>query len=118
MSNPIPLQHGINMTALYRIEKEEILLPEYREKNVLAISETFSRKSIEDLLAKEGCEKMRIYYGMDSELKVHAILVAVNANDEDILPTPSLTLTEEEPYLWDKARRCPDDCPPVSPLNP
>lgn len=117
MSNPISLQKGVSMTTLYRLQKEAILLPEFREQGILPICETFSKTNIEALLAKNGCEQLRIYYGMDSELKVHAILVAVNANDEDILPTLQVGVTDDEPYLWDDAKRCPPECPPVSPLN-
>jgi hypothetical protein len=119
MSNPISLQKGIEMTTLYRNEQENILAEEFRGKNILARSETFDRKSVEELLAKTGCEKMRIYYGMDSELKVHAILVAVNDKNEDILPTAvNENVRDDAYYLWEDAKRCPPECPPDSPLNP
>lgn len=118
MSNPISLQKGIEMTTLYRNEQENILAEEFRGKNILARSETFDRQSVEALLAKTGCEKMRIYYGMDSELKVHAILVAVNSNNEDILPAMQANVKDGEYYLWDDTDRCPTICPPDSPLNP
>lgn len=119
MSNPISLQQGVEMTTLYRNEKEQILAPEFRGKDILPNSETFDRKSVEDLLAIPGCEKMRIYYGMDTDLKTHAIIVAVNANNEDILPSAmQVNLKDGEEYLWDNAHRCPPICPEPSPLNP
>ncbi len=118
MSKPISLQQGIKMTSLYRSQKEQILAQAFQGKKILATCETFSRKSISDLLAKPGCEKLRIYYGMGDEFKVHAILVAVNNADEDILPSAdSIISSEADPYLWNDSRRCPDDCPPTSSLN-
>ncbi|TAG84869.1 MAG: hypothetical protein EAZ20_16385, partial [Bacteroidetes bacterium] len=118
MSKPISLQQGIKMTSFYRIQKEQILAQAFQGKKILATCETFSRKSIEDLLAKSGCEKLRIYYGMDDGFKVHAILVAVNDADQDILPpADSVISLEADPYLWNDSRRCPDDCPPSSSLN-
>jgi hypothetical protein len=55
---------------------------------------------------------------MDENLLVHAILVGVNENNEDILPaeTSSLTTTEDDPIM-EQSIRCPPDCPPASPLN-
>jgi hypothetical protein len=56
---------------------------------------------------------------MDSELKVHAILVAVNDKNEDILPTAvNENVRDDAYYLWDDAIKCPPECPPNSPLNP
>ena len=56
---------------------------------------------------------------MDSELKVHAILVAVNDKNEEILPTAlNENVRDDAYYLWDEAERCPTVCPPDSPLNP
>jgi hypothetical protein len=117
MSKPISLQRGVSMTTLYRLEKEEILEPSYRSKGILPICETFDKKSIQDVLSVPGCEQVRIYYGMESDLTVHAILVAVDAKGQDILPTSPFDVSEEEPYLWDDAARCPTECPPPSTLN-
>ena len=79
MSQFISLQQAIKMTTLFRKEKENVIAPEHKGQNILAICETFNRDVLDALLAKQGCESIRIYYGMDDELKVHAIAVAVNA---------------------------------------
>jgi hypothetical protein len=56
---------------------------------------------------------------MSDDLKVHAVVVGVNSNNEDILPSVASLLTnEDEPVILEEATRCPDDCPPPSPLNP
>jgi hypothetical protein len=119
MSEFIPLQKAIEMTSLFRKEKEELLQEQFRNKNIFANSETFEKDQLEKILAKEGCKKLRIYYGMDEELKIHAILVPVNANNEDILP---VAMKNEEPTndegIIDRGVRCPPNCPPPSELNP
>lgn len=119
MSTFISLQKAIDMTTLYRKENEEILQDQYRNKDILVRSETFEKKQIEVLLAKEGCEKLRVYYGMDESLKIHAILVPVNSNNEDMLPAAQKVgdpIPEEG--IIDGGVRCPPDCPPPSELNP
>lgn len=119
MSQFISLQTAIDMTTLYRSNREDILKTEYQNQKVLAICETFDKGQVQMLLNKEGCEAIRVYYGMDGSLKVHAILVAVNGKGEDILPAASKMLTtDDEGDIIEQAQRCPDDCPPESPLNP
>ncbi|MGN6298288.1 MAG: hypothetical protein ACTHM7_15970 [Ginsengibacter sp.] len=55
---------------------------------------------------------------MSDDLKVHAVIVGVNSNNEDILPSSVSMLTrEDDPVILEEATRCPDDCPPSSPLN-
>lgn len=118
MNHFITLQEAIEMTSLYRSEQEQILKPEYQQQNILARSETFEKAAFETLLAKNGCAGLRVYYGMDQELKVHAIIVAIDANGHDILPVPSTALTTDEGEdIVERGIRCPDLCPAESPLN-
>lgn len=119
MSQFISLEKAVEMTSLYRQEKENILANDYRNQNILAISETFDRGVLDTLLAKPGCASIRIYYGMDETLKVHAILVPVNESNEDILPVvPAGNELMEGSDIGEQAYRCPEQCPPPSPLNP
>lgn len=108
----ISQEQAVEMTASYRVNLNTILAEEYRDSYVLPYSETFEVSEVMDMLKVEGTAKMRIYYGMDAELKVHAILVAVNEKDEDILPD-----NMENALLLDRSFRCPYVCPPTSPLN-
>ena len=78
MNHFISLDQAIQMTTLYRQQKENILSPEYRDKNILSICETFDAAPFLTVLAKPGCVSLRIYYGMSDDLKVHAIIVGVN----------------------------------------
>jgi hypothetical protein len=122
MSNHlIPFEEAIAMTSLYRQERENILEQQYREQEILAVCETFDKSTVEALLSQEGCASMRIYYGMDENMKVHSILVGVDANGDDMLP-PELWTTprgyaENRGALLEDAGRCPSNCPSASPLN-
>lgn len=115
MSNFISVERAIEMTALYREQQDAILADEFRGQDILIKSEVFSKEQVEKLLAKPGCSQLRIYYGMSKDLKVHALLVGVNDNGEDILKDSSLNNVGED--VIEDAKRCPPYCPPPSPLN-
>lgn len=117
MNHFISLQEAVDMTTLYRAEHENILKTQFQNQNILARSESFERAAFETLLAKNGCAGLRIYYGMDETYKVHAIIVAIDANGADILPSSNLTETEEEKDIVERGIRCPELCPTASPLN-
>ena len=117
MSQFIPLQQAIDMTTLYRKEKENILADPYKNQNILCISETIDRDVFDALLAKPDCMKLRIYYGMDESLQVHAIIIPVNAKNEDIFPSPGAALSGGND-AGEESIRCPPICPTSSPLNP
>lgn len=127
MEHTISLQDAINMTTLFREQREQIIAPEFAGQDILCNSETFAREDIDALLQQPDCVKLRIYYGMDEAMKVHAILVGVNSMDADILKTNQLTGTittldstieGDDAVLLENALRCPIDCPPESLLNP
>ncbi|MGC4235402.1 MAG: hypothetical protein QM594_20690, partial [Niabella sp.] len=95
-----------------------VLLPAHQNKNLLPLSETFDRAVIDSILARPGCTALRIYYGMDEELKLHAIVVAAGKDNADILPV-AMTMTDDggDGGIAENANRCPPLCPPSSPLN-
>ena len=117
MSQFISLEQAVAMTTLYRNENEKILAPEFQGQNILCRSETFDREVFDSLLSKPDCKYIRVYYGMDDELKVHAIVVAADSNNRDILPPKGVGLPGDGD-IGENARRCPDDCPQKSDLNP
>ncbi len=117
MSKLIPLHQAIKMTTLYRKEKENILNPSFRNKNILTLSETFDHADFNTILSQPNCAALRIYYGMDDSLQVHAIIVGVNDKDEDILPAESPAATDGGGSISEEGTRCPPICPPGSPLN-
>ena len=108
----IPLEEARAMTARYRNNKENILVPELRGQNILSICETFNRGEFDIVLAQQGCVGLRVYFGMTPELKVKVIVVGVDADNKDILPSSSATLVNGEGgQIVEYGRPCPDHCP-------
>jgi hypothetical protein len=116
MNHFISLTMAAEMTARFRENSETILNADYQNQNVLPIAQTYDKTAFETLIGKPEVTAVRIYYGMDENLKIHAIIVAVNANNEDILPEASLSETEDMEII-DSGVRCPELCPEPSPLN-
>ena len=110
VSHQISLVQAITMTQKYRLGNETILEPVMRNMQILPFSETFNREDFDKLLSQADCEGIRLYYGMDEELKVHIIAVGVNSRNEDIAVDSGSVLIEN-------SFRCPVTCPPASVLN-
>jgi len=113
----ISLAKATAMNKLYRENRPMILNPTV-SIDVLPLCETFDRAAFDALLATPTCQGIRLYYSMDSAEKIVIVAVGVNGNNEDILPP----LTDENvgrggAPIVDNGARCPDDCPPPSPLN-
>ena len=108
--HPIPLADAIKMTQKYRLGNETILEPVMRNMQILPFSETFNREDFDKLLSQADCEGIRLYYGMDEELKVHIIAVGVNSRNEDLI-------ADQVAVLIENGIRCPTVCPPASALN-
>ena len=113
-SHFISLSSALDMTTLFRSERENILDSSRRGQDILPLSETFNRDAFDTLLGKQDCAGLRIYYGMDDAYKIHALVVAVNDDNEDLIPR-SLTATTDD--VFEEGQRCPDLCPPTSSLN-
>lgn len=106
MSNyEISLQQAIDMITRYKANRP-VNFP---------LSEKFDVEAINKLISPEDCKYLRIYYGMKEDMEVHAILVAANATDEDLLP--SNEAAENDNVIVEDSLRCPPVCPPPSPLN-
>jgi hypothetical protein len=117
-SHFISLEKGVEMTTRCRENKENILAAAFKNQNIIPNSETFNRGAIDTLLAQDDCAGIRVYYSMDEELKVHAIMVAVTESNEDILPSGNNISDEDETVIVEEGQRCPTICPNSSPLNP
>lgn len=105
----ISLQQAIDMTTRYRQNKPADA----------PICETFEKEAIDQLMLVTGCAYLRIYYGMKENFEMDAILVAVNAENEDILPSllDEAAVNSGDPLILEDGYRCPPDCPPKSVLN-
>jgi len=116
-AHPISLNQAIAMTTLYRENRETILLPEYRGKNILCLNETFNKDAIQSILNQTDCAGIRVYYGMSDDLQVHAIFVGVNTNGEDIVSISKNYSDDGDGEIMEEGQRCPTYCPPASLLN-
>lgn len=107
----ITLEAAVAMTTRFR----------NNQPDEAPLCETFSRKAIKRLIKVDGCERIRIYYGMKENNEMHAILVAADKDDNDLLPDSTNVLMDDDgddPVIIEDSFRCPPHCPPESPLNP
>jgi hypothetical protein len=120
----ISLEDAKKLTQDYREKKKKILRDEYGSKNTLPLSETFDRDAFDYILGQKGCERLRIYFGMNEAEEVNLVIVGVNANNEDILTPQASTdimmkTTDNDPDpdpIAEGGDRCPPTCPPPSGL--
>jgi hypothetical protein len=112
----IPLSQAVDMTTLYRENKEGILASQYQNTNILPICESFNRSIFDTILAQQNCEGIRLYFGMDQNLNVRMIIVGVNGDNEDMVPEVNSIETEDD-NIGEDGIRCPTNCPPPSVLN-
>ena len=104
----ITLARAIEMTKRYRQTKPESM----------PICETFDADAVLALVSETGCTSLRIYYGMDNNNDIHAILVAGNKDNADILPPEEVQDDSTgNPAILEDGYRCPKYCPGASPLN-
>jgi hypothetical protein len=103
----ISLNDAKTMAQRYSNNRATVLKTQY-DVSILPLCETFTKSEIHDLISQTGCVSSRIYLGMTDDLKVHAIMVAVDSQGADILPPSSAMLVED-------GQRCPPNCP-SSPL--
>lgn len=117
MDHQISLNDAATMTARYRANRDSILKTDLSGLDVLPVCETFTASSVSAILEQEGVERVRVYYGMDSNNKVHAVLVGADSEGADILPESPTSTMETQGVILEDAQRCPPHCPPESPLN-
>lgn len=85
----------------------------------MPLCETFNKDSVLALLAQPGSHSFRIYLGRKADNSICSVLVAADADGQDILPSVQENqLTEgDEGIILEDAFHCPPACPPLSPLN-
>ena len=114
MSDFITLTEAVTMTRNFKSNREAILGSIYQNLDLLPYNETFEKDQIISMLDNPDCIGLRIYYGMDTTKKLHAILVGVDSENKDILPE------NDDPgnYIIERGERKPPVVTPTSPLNP
>ena len=120
-TNFISLAQAKQLTSTYRSKKEKVLEPSFKGKGVLPVCETFGREAFDTVLAKPGCMGLRIYFAMDEINMVKLVIVGVNENNEDMITVTEndtmMRTTGDGGEIIEDGTRCPDFCPPPSPLN-
>ena len=116
MNHFISLTTAAEMTARFRNNRDNVLNAAFLNQNVLPIAETYDKAAFQTLIDKPESRSIRIYYGMDENLKLHAIIEAVNENNEGILPPATFGESADEDII-ESGVRCPELCPEPSPLN-
>jgi len=106
-SHYITLSQAKEMTARFRSNSTTVLKDDYATIDIIANSETFSIDAFQSFISNPDCKGIRIYSGMDTDLKVHSILVGVDVNGEDILPP----VDDDEIKILEEGKRCPPYCP-------
>src|ERR1700676_1375345 len=86
-SNFITLEKFMEMKNLYAANSQVILQSPFQNKEILITSETFNLDVLTAIAGVTGVVGLRIYYGMSADLKVHAMLIAVDKDGNDLLPS-------------------------------
>ena len=92
----ITLAEGAAMTAKYRASN-----PNKTKAHLIGMNR------IHEILDQEGCEGIRIYYGLNDEGDQELVLVGVDRLGDDM----------EKGVIMDKLLPCPSYCPNANPLN-
>ncbi len=105
----ISLADAVTLTTRFRANRPENF----------PICETFAKDSVIRMLSHENAANLRVYLGEKEDGNVVAVLCAADENGEDILPLQLLGQTEDENdgLILEDGTRCPELCPPPSPLN-
>lgn len=98
MDHRISLQEAVEMTSNFRSSTPA----------GMAYAEKFDAASVKAVLSQPGCISLRIYYGRRVNNTVHAIIVGVDTNGNDIV---SSSITENnEGIILEDGVRCPPTC--------
>ncbi|GAB5418447.1 MAG: hypothetical protein Crog4KO_33390 [Crocinitomicaceae bacterium] len=91
----IPLQDGAAMTGKYRDQNPNQIIGHF-----------FGSNKLKQLMLQEGAVGLRMYYGLDEDNNKQLVLVAVDADQNDILD-----------LVLDVSSPCPNWCSAPNPLN-
>jgi hypothetical protein len=86
----------------------------------MPLSETFDKSSVLQMLQVSNATSLRLYLGQKENGDICNVLVAADEEGNDILPPPAtagLTEGDDDVLILEDSFRCPELCPPPSPLN-
>lgn len=116
MKHRIKRADAKRLTRQFREQRDQVVIPELRRKNTIPNSETFDREIIDAILSQPDCTGLRIYFGLNDQRQVRAVLVGVNQKNEDILSSTN-NLETDSSLIAEDGNVCPPICPPKSDLN-
>ncbi len=96
------------MIAVYKEHKNRDL--NMKSKEIFALTESFDAEAFRILLARPGVKRIRVYYGMSDDLRLHAIIVGVDANNVDML--------DGVDSILERGVVCPPLCPTITEVSP
>jgi hypothetical protein len=102
--DPLDLATAKKWAANYRSTLEE------PESGTLA--HYFGFEIIQQILSESDCVGIRIYYALDDNGEKKLILVGVDSNGDNLLPTAGGRLADDGNILADFSFPCPNTCPP------
>ncbi|QEC69307.1 hypothetical protein FRZ67_19080 [Panacibacter ginsenosidivorans] len=106
-NHEISLQQAIELTTRYR-NNHPADFPNY---------ETFHIEAISQLISPAACSFLRIYFGRKEDNEVVLILVAADAQEQDLLPAVGNSVVNaDQNILIEDGYRCPQYCPSTSVL--
>jgi hypothetical protein len=106
MKNLVPLSDAKLMVKTYLENKSKVIPNE----STLPNTETFDSEAFVALLNQPDCVKVRLYYGMNENLEIRAIVVGVDSNGNEIyIENMGLNGTDEL-YVIDDGQACPPYC--------
>lgn len=71
----------------------------------------FGRDIIERILKEDGCQGIRIYYGLNEKEERVLMLVGVDEKGENLLPTTDELDPNDLNSIYDFGLPCPNNCP-------
>lgn len=114
-SHSISLTAAVELTHRFQNNRNAVFKTGF--EGALSTAETFNKNEVLNMLSVNGAAGLRIYYGLDESNAIHAVLVAVDADGEDIVPAMNTVVGEDENVLiLEEGVRCPPSCPADSPL--
>jgi hypothetical protein len=107
-NHEISLQQAIALISRYR-DNHPADFPYY---------ETFHIEAIRQLIMPAACSFLRIYFGRKQDNEVVLILVAADAQEQDLLPLVVGTgiTNADQNIIIEDGYRCPQYCPSTSVL--
>jgi hypothetical protein len=111
MKHAITLEQAVELTGNFRANPAADV----------ATCETFEMASVMRLLAVSGAHSLRIYSGRKENGQICAVMCAADEQGNDLLPEANKPTSEDDEdcyIILEDSSRCPELCPPASPLNP